>query len=176
MRQREEYLTYRRRRENDMRSLYNRLLNDRSVNIRELTMRETADLIRNHQAPMVYITPKHAQILIYNYYNNNSRPTRLRGEARARQLWIVGEYERLKKKRAFKHSSIINICKVICSSPAPAFFCEQQKAMKAIFYYKAIDKREYDKKQKELGADTREVCSSYETKQERHGDATQSTR
>lgn len=140
-----ERFTFTKARDRDLRKAYRDMLKDETINMMLLSVVERANVVRKSTAPMVYISAEHCRALLWEYYQNGEIPTRRRPEARERQMYLVREYERLSKKREFRGVRIIEICKHIVTSPAPSFFCDTQKAMCALFYYKTIKKREEKK-------------------------------
>lgn len=159
MRKYRERLTYTKIRDRDMRIAYRQMLKDTTINMRMLSVVERANVVRRSQAPMLYISAEHCRALLWEYYNNGNMPTRRRYEARERQMYVVREYERLATKREFRGVRIIDVCKHIVTSPAPSFYCDIQKAMCALFYYKTIKKREekYAKEKRGCG-DSNTIC------------------
>ena len=137
---REKYITYSKRRERDLRAAYNRIIREGIINLNCLSNDDKADIVRNSKAPMLYLSVLRCYQILYEYYKAGGVLTLQRPEARKRQQYIVSEYERLRKTHSYGLSNSLNICKVICSSPAPSFFCDRQKTRNALFYYRNNEK------------------------------------
>lgn len=71
-------------------------------------------------------------------------------ENKKRLMYIISEFERLREKHAYATSTITNLAKVICTNPAPSFFCGRQKAMQALFYFWDCGDKDLDEIEKNI--------------------------